>query len=234
MTKIVNNLSAKMEFGAPMICMYLLCNPDHYTNHHFVPFYWQSYLHEARLAWDPKDTEGNAEKIALIKHRGCIVGLSHVYDYIYRPFELESMCLFDWVSRCSSEKLPDPKKKNKKCSETMSVDDEIALHDISCDLQSDKDTSDVHSQHNNSVLHTDILTPNKACYPEEKHDRETKNNIPAGLFSFLDKHPLHMSHGTRCVQENSAKIPNFIGATLPCCDQGDREYYCSAMLVLFR
>jgi hypothetical protein len=40
MTKIVNSLSAKMEMGSPMSCMYLLGNPDHYTNYNFVLFYW--------------------------------------------------------------------------------------------------------------------------------------------------------------------------------------------------
>jgi hypothetical protein len=39
MTKIVNALTAKMEIGSPMACMYLLENPDHYTGHKFVNFY---------------------------------------------------------------------------------------------------------------------------------------------------------------------------------------------------
>src|SRR6266511_6135398 len=39
MTKIVNMISAKMEMGAPMISMYLLGNPDHYTDHKFIPFF---------------------------------------------------------------------------------------------------------------------------------------------------------------------------------------------------
>ncbi|KAF8873000.1 hypothetical protein BD779DRAFT_1392230, partial [Infundibulicybe gibba] len=51
MTRIVNNLSAKMEIGAPMACMYLLDNPDHYTSHKFVPFYWQSFVREAGKPW---------------------------------------------------------------------------------------------------------------------------------------------------------------------------------------
>ena len=38
MMKVVNLLSAKMDMGAPMICMYLSDNPDHYTDHIFVPF----------------------------------------------------------------------------------------------------------------------------------------------------------------------------------------------------
>jgi len=29
-------------------------------------------------------------------------------------------------------------------------------------------------------------------------------------------------------------VPNFIGQTLPQCDQGDCEYYCSTMLTLFK
>ncbi|KAH6894768.1 hypothetical protein BKA70DRAFT_1532489, partial [Coprinopsis sp. MPI-PUGE-AT-0042] len=44
MTKIVNLVSAKMEMGGPMVCMYLLGNPDHYTNHTFVPFFWKRYM----------------------------------------------------------------------------------------------------------------------------------------------------------------------------------------------
>ncbi len=48
MTKVANLLSAKAKMGAPMIAMYLLGNPDHYTSHTFVPFYWQSYVQDAQ------------------------------------------------------------------------------------------------------------------------------------------------------------------------------------------
>ncbi len=51
MTKVVNMISAKMEMGAPMISMYLLGNPDHYTDHKFIPFYWQSFVAEAERAF---------------------------------------------------------------------------------------------------------------------------------------------------------------------------------------
>src|SRR5258707_11302195 len=44
MTKIVNMISAKMEMRAPMISMYLLGNPDHYTDHKSVSFFCQSYV----------------------------------------------------------------------------------------------------------------------------------------------------------------------------------------------
>ncbi|KAF8231100.1 hypothetical protein L208DRAFT_1278806 [Tricholoma matsutake] len=56
MTKIVNCLSAKMEMGSPMICLYLLDNPNHYTNYTFVPFYWQSFVSKAHAAWNTDPT----------------------------------------------------------------------------------------------------------------------------------------------------------------------------------
>jgi hypothetical protein len=48
MTKMVNAMCSKLEMGSPMICLYLLGNPDHYTSHFFVPFYWQSFVQEVR------------------------------------------------------------------------------------------------------------------------------------------------------------------------------------------
>ncbi|KDR71672.1 hypothetical protein GALMADRAFT_74628, partial [Galerina marginata CBS 339.88] len=106
MTKVVNLLSAKAEMGAPMICMYLLGNPDHYTNYSFVPFYWQSFVTEARKDLEVSKTE-EIQKIALIKKKGKIYGLSPVYDYIYRSPSLENLCLYDWV-QCYE------RKKSKK------------------------------------------------------------------------------------------------------------------------
>jgi hypothetical protein len=50
MTKMVNTMSTKLEMGSPIICLYLLGNPDHYTSHQFVPFYWQSFVHEVGKA----------------------------------------------------------------------------------------------------------------------------------------------------------------------------------------
>jgi len=46
--KIVNALTSKMEIGSPMACLYLLDNPDHYTSHTFVPFWWRTYVSEVR------------------------------------------------------------------------------------------------------------------------------------------------------------------------------------------
>ena len=118
MTRIVNSLSAKLEIGSPMACMYLLGNPDHYTDHTFVPFYWQSFVREARKPWEQKhadlDTSAveHPEKLTIFKCKDRIVGFSPVHDYVHRPAEFHSMCLYDWISRC--QRVKQARKQNLK------------------------------------------------------------------------------------------------------------------------
>ena len=54
------------------------------------------------------------------------------------------------------------------------------------------------------------------------------------VYRFLSDHPLHDTHGLQLHKADPKKIPNFIGATLPRKDQGDRNYYCLTMLALFK
>jgi hypothetical protein len=51
---------------------------------------------------------------------------------------------------------------------------------------------------------------------------------------FKTGHPLSDTHGICYVKDNRCCVPNFLGANLPRCDQGDRELYCLTMLVLFK
>ncbi|KAF8226505.1 hypothetical protein L208DRAFT_1012641, partial [Tricholoma matsutake] len=102
---VVNLLSAKMEMGAVMISMYLLGNPDHYPNCSFVSFYWQSYINEACKFWHPDESTEHKAKGALVKLKGKIIGLSPVFDHMYHAAELEHMNLYDWIRRCTKEKI---------------------------------------------------------------------------------------------------------------------------------
>ncbi|KAF8871635.1 hypothetical protein BD779DRAFT_1453688, partial [Infundibulicybe gibba] len=134
MTKVVNLLSTKMEMGAPMICMYLLGNPDHYTDHKFVNFYWQSYVSEARRVWcadENLDITNSTDKFTLIKQKGKLVGLSPVFDYIYRASELENMTLYDWVCQCTRVKIP--AKKQSLTQNTLDNLDECHESDTEID-----------------------------------------------------------------------------------------------------
>ena len=248
MTKIVNSLSTKLEIGSPMASMYLLGNPDHYTNFKFVPVYWQSFVREARSAWEQThskipnldivhgehakkdgecsdalnssssltqktgmtapeyENEDYPEKLTLFKRNGRVIGLSPVHDYVYCPAKLQSMCLYDWFSTCQCERFPS--RKAKKVSA-----------DPSAETDSDVDEG---------LEHRSSVGENASCTGDNFATEAPKSN----LLPFLSGHPLAGTHGVRYL--NTACIPNFIGNMLPRHNQGDREYYCSAMLALFK
>jgi hypothetical protein len=224
MTKIVNSLSGKMEWGSPIGSMYLLGNPDHYTNYMFTPFYWKSFVQEARKPWETLSTpqhdsdsstanpdptmpiEDGAgqprEKVAIFKRNGRVIGFSPVHDYICRPIEFESTCLYDWISRCQREKKS---ARNAKKSTTKIVDNEAEV-ESECETFPNEDTG---------APLTGSQTKSKSKF-----------------YFFTRDHPLVDTHGIRWTRR--VRIPNFIGESLPRSDQGDREFYCSTMLALFR
>jgi uncharacterized protein DUF6570/helitron helicase-like protein/PIF1-like helicase len=213
MTKVANLLSAKAEMGAPMICMYLLGNPDHYTSHIFVPFYWQMYVAEVRRHFD---TDGvlQPQKVALIKKNGRLVGISPVHDYIHRASELDHVNLFEWIKSYKREKLRGRKKK------APSEDNNEMLTDDDCEQVMDADESELSFQ--SAPLVDD----------DETADKPSKNS--KNVFRFKTEHPLHGTHAMHLVRDNSRRVPNFAGANLPRRDKGDREYYCCTMLTVFK
>ena len=167
MTKIVNNLSAKMEIGAPLACSYVLGFPDHYTSHHFASFYWQPFVHEVRSFWDRNIDPGITPKVALIKQRNCVVGLSPIYDYIYRPAELHDVSLYDWISAYKREKL-----KQSPTSVAVLEESESNSPDVV-----DDDTSPVELVEEDSVQAPSL----SSCSPVD---------MPIGVFRFCPEHPL--------------------------------------------
>jgi hypothetical protein len=245
MTKIVNSLSAKLEIGSPMASMYLLGNPDHYTNFNFVPVYWQSFVREVRKPWEQTHTqvlntdiahdenaiackgssatlnstdsksrnsnttaleeevEEHPEKLTLFKCNGRIIGFSPVHDYIYRPTQFHFMCLYDWISMCKREKLPVKRFKKKK----KGVPSAETYIDEEC-------RSSVTSSENTNCDSDDAV-------PEMP---KTK------LLRFISGHPLAETHGVRYLK--SARIPNFVGNTLPRHDQGDLFHDVSTLQAL--
>ena len=85
LTQIVNNLTSKLEIGGPMASMYLLKNPDHYTNHNFRTFYWLNFVQAARHVWNPDSEECGEDQLLLLKIKGKIIGHTFVQDYVFRP-----------------------------------------------------------------------------------------------------------------------------------------------------
>jgi len=113
-TKIVNALTAKLEIGGPMASLYLLGNPDHYTNQKFVVFYWKSYVTEVLKAWK-EECDVQSDKVILLKNGdGEYIGLSTVDDYIYRPYELSDKSLYEWIQIYSRSKRTKEEQKNSR------------------------------------------------------------------------------------------------------------------------
>ena len=216
-TKMVINISAKLVMGSPMICMYLLKNPDHYTNHQFAPFYWKNYVVEACRPWRTHDFDNEpvTEKVALLNRKGKIMGLSTISDFICRPRELEDMCLYDWVRRCSRVKVQKSKKDKKSSTEQV--------------IRVDSNESDEEQQNDSDAS---LSNASSASFLSDSENVKS-TQIPCGRFDYLKGHPLFDTHKTRCLPENKALVPNFIGETLPRRDRGDREWYCATMLTLF-
>ncbi|KAK0449810.1 uncharacterized protein EV420DRAFT_1275111 [Desarmillaria tabescens] len=100
MMQMVNVLGTKTEIGSPMICLYLLGFPDHYTNKKFITFYWKSYVAEAVSSWKDPGSSIDKVQITLKKRKGSIIGVSPVEDYIHRPVQLEHISLYDWMCTC--------------------------------------------------------------------------------------------------------------------------------------
>ncbi|KAF9471127.1 hypothetical protein BDN70DRAFT_776046, partial [Pholiota conissans] len=103
-----------LEIGSPMACMYLLGNPDHYTSHDFVPFWWKSYVSEIIRTWDANrdknksnipteelldevDNDKLADKVVLGRENGNYVGKSNVDDYKYCPECYSNLNLYQWI-----------------------------------------------------------------------------------------------------------------------------------------
>jgi hypothetical protein len=112
-TQVVNSLTAKLEIGGPMVCMYLLGQPDHYTNMDFKPFYWRSFVREVRQAWNT-DTDESPDKIALLPNQGNIIGLSNTSDYQHRPPTFIDMNLYDWICLAFKQKQKNNNNNSKK------------------------------------------------------------------------------------------------------------------------
>ncbi|KAF5348958.1 hypothetical protein D9758_014201 [Tetrapyrgos nigripes] len=218
-TQIVNLLTVKMELGAPMIALYLLDKPDHYTSHEFKSFYWKDFVSEARRFWQEPDQlqveNKNHEKVVVIQHNGKLVGFSSVFDYIYRPEALSEMTLYEWVCQCERVKLA----ANKR--DVNDPDDEISeRYDSSSEDSSFSDEEDTYRPQN-------TLKKSLANKPL------TKNVLPKKGHPFVHEHPLASTHYLR-IHDKRNIVLNFIGPSLPRRNKGDREYYCSVMLTFFK
>jgi hypothetical protein len=68
---------------------------------------------------------------------------------------------------------------------------------------------------------------------DSEHE-ETYTGKAATMYTLLKDHLLRKTHKVKFDKKEKNTVPNFVGGSLPRCDQGDREYYCATMLTLFK
>ena len=237
MNKIVNALTTKAEMGGPMVCMYLLGNPDHYTNHTYIPFFWYTFVLEAQKSWEELDPSTCTEKVTLVRTKNHIVGLSPVYDYIYRPSELKHMSLYEWTLRCQCHKYNHKtnRKKNNDVhdddDDDDDDDDEINTVQVVAKLSLDRDDNEC----DDPCIENNTQSSSEAGeYGQNKAETLVEdlipNKLPQNMYKFTKKHPLSESHVVILKPLLPNVVVNFIRWILPRCDQGDREFYCLTML----
>ena len=139
---------------------------------------------------------------------------------MYRASELDHLSLYDWITCCKRVKIS-TKKNTKKHKQKVDIDASFDTQNESFqnpNTSLDSQTTDV------SEILTDL---------DGLQDKRTGTKLGKNIYLFLKNHPLYDTHVLRLIPENDKIIPNFVGATLPRCDQGDRELYCSTMLAFF-
>lgn len=104
--RMTNRLTAEQEIGSPFAALYVLGNPDRYTNVEFVPLNWKQYVRltrakkhrkrreENQLVEDGNEQEENTEeedeeRVGVVKSRRGITMYNATDDYVHRPVELE-------------------------------------------------------------------------------------------------------------------------------------------------
>jgi len=171
-TQIVNSLTAKMEIGSPMASLYILGNPDHYTKHKFIPFYWRGYVKEVLSAWEGDDSdkipdlEHVPDKVVINKSHGGFIGISKVSDYVYRPVMYEDISLYDWIrfyKKARKHKMPQKKIGDAADDpEFADSDDELNIQPIkTCksvdgDMQGEKSATSVSNAPLDNFIEDDI------------------------------------------------------------------------------
>jgi hypothetical protein len=207
--KMANSLTSKVEIGGPMAAMYMLGNPDHYTSHTFVPFYWKQYVSYVLRAWDLHGSQSACTQTLATSSSFDVEGTANEVA----ASNLDSVTLddVDPGGNNESDKVVVVRKAGGFVSRS-NIDDyklrpveleEVCLYDwIRCAVR--------------------------------KPRSEVKSRSAANFYLYEQSHPMRDSHGIHWdVGRYQSTIPCILGPYLPRKDAEDRDYYCCTMLTFF-
>ncbi|KAJ7697000.1 hypothetical protein B0H17DRAFT_867553, partial [Mycena rosella] len=234
--QMVNSLTSKLQIGSPMAALYLLGNPDHYTNMSFKVFWWKSYVSEVNRSWplvmgesgmpvdhDREDAEQDREngdetdRVVLIKSNEGYVGTTNVDDYKYRSLAFENTSLYEYFQMATRKK----RTKKQMVEFLTSLEEKPGIDVDMPDIRIPGPDDDDWIDHDLDEAGTE----------EAVGDRSDA----VSAHPFQPEHELFKTHYVRCDRRAlETTVPNFVGGPLPRVDQGDREFYCCTMLTLFK
>jgi len=251
--KIVNALTAKMEIGSPLACLYMLDNPDHYTSHEFATCWWRNYVSEMMR-------EGSNGV-----NGGIPSGNTNINNEGESDSDDDDMYVgSDGESTAAGAEQMDVDSDNETMSENLiggGIDDNDSDVTDDEDLGDDKVVLGLEDGKYVPKSYVDDYRFRPAqyehytlfrwiqCHRIKKRSAKSiklfKEQVENGqgfpirggtkFFPFLAEHLLYLTHEVTC-DENKEEtvVPNFVGGSLPRADQGDCEFYCATMLTIFK
>lgn len=237
-TQVVNSLTALQETGSPMASMYLLGNPDHYTDATYVRFYWRgavSYVGQPFESGNGVEGDRFGDQVSIYHGKRGLVPYSTVLDYVHRPDALENLSLYDFVR----EFVKCPRQKKMVRAKTSHPSPE-RLDRTSHSDSSGSDSSDEESERSPSPsipLKRKRTKTFKAAAQYEQDDlyeeAQAKDApIENSRMQFLPEHPQYESKSIARAQNCDDRLVDFV-TLLPRRDSNDRSFYCQTMLTLF-
>ncbi|KAL4263449.1 ATP-dependent DNA helicase [Pleurotus pulmonarius] len=230
--KVVNNLTSKSEIGSPMACMYLLGHPDHYTSHRFVKLWWRSFV---AVGWkhfsvSEESVDGDdilEDTVRIGKVGEAYVSISTTDDYLFHPKELAHLNVYEWTQMCERVSI-----SSESSMESDSHDNDVSAGGCDDFLQ-DWQTLCDRAKAKTDWSFKEYFVAEGDVDELRPYTGQFKKSKPMS-FRFLPGHPLRKTHLVKYHPSRRNWVPDFKGGQLPRSDQGNREYYCAAMLALFK
>lgn len=246
--RIVNSLSAKMEIGGPMAALYVLGNPDRYTSHEFVCFYYKNYVNYVESQWqklrdsleEDLDGEKDLEDVGIERESGNSSGFNTDQLVEYGDEDIDLFEVQEEVNKAVD---------NEDEVEDVSADD---AHDIARRLLDDSGTADSVQIARSAAGFTARTYTDDYCHrPSQMESLSLYDFVQCAVkwpmsstrhprrdlrfMRFQLEHPQFDTHAIACDPDRQRYVvPNFLGPSLPRKDVGDREEYCKTMLTLFK
>ena len=254
--KIVNALTAKMEIGSPLACLYLLDNPDHYTSHEFAVCWWRNYVSQIMAESSSDINEFDAQNFRKKDHESEYSSDDDEDMYVASDSETD-------VTR-EYEQMDVDSEDDSLHENLIGSGDEINEHIDETDDERGGEDKVVLGLEDGQYIPKSYVDDYKyrpikyedytlfrwiqcqrikkrsakavKIFEERVINGETApNHKGTKFFPFLPDHPLYLTHEATCDDiKSETVVPNFLGGSLPRADQGDREFYCATMLTIFK